>query len=159
MIEKDISSLAPQYQQLIQRLMPDDETPLIICCDPSSSKMFYVVTKNRAIEITDANKKSPSTRTTRLENIASINESRTFAIISLGGNGSVLMGFIFGEQNESYYKFLKILQDAWEKTKNIQMSRTISPSERLQEINNLLASKLITETEYKQKREEILRDL
>ena len=165
--EIGMSSIDKKFKELIQRYVPDTETPLIVCYDSSNPSLF-VITENRAARIDVSGKDLSSTTTVRLENVMSIRET-TFSggflssasyVISLFGNSSTaIIGFGFPSKNELYFRFAKLLRESHEKIKSSQIPALKSPSERLREIDSLLASKLITESEYKRKREEILGDL
>ncbi len=163
--EVDILALEPNFQQLIQRFVPNTEKPLIVCYNSSLLfPYFYVITEFSVSRI--GIKKTEST-IVRFENIVSINETSDFGLI-IPEHGIILYGhdsqhaitsFSFPQKNELYFKFAKILRDTYEKIMSSQVSKNKSPSERLREIDSLLAGKLINETEYKRKREEILGDL
>ncbi len=171
--EIPVSAIDAKTQQILSGFIPQEDVPLVIChnSDPPS---LYVLTKRRVARIALTTSQYNVTIVTHFKDVVSIRE---FSIpgslfgtsgygISLYGHDSqqAIVGFRFSSKDELYSRFNKILKEGYENASVSQESENIesghrSTIERMSKLEQLFKSGRITEVEYKQKREEIIRDL
>lgn len=81
--------------------------------------------------------------------------------VSLYGHGDAKaqVGFQFSSRDDLYQRFVSLLQQAIEKAKEDHSSKQFGVSERIRLLSNLHKEGFISDAEFKQKREDLIKQL
>jgi len=179
-----MANLPPNFKSSLQPYISQGEE-VLLCCQYSLAWAFldrlldnhsneggaYMITKRHALLVRGIYYKSSPTISVNqvtLEHIASIAETemtyglmRGSYVIRLYGQDTSQpqVGFSFPAKNDVYQKFLGVLNMAVEKAKNSGNKEELNIADRLQRLTKLHHDGLITEEEFRRKREEILNQL
>lgn len=176
--ECSLAELKPEFAEILKGHLPSDEQPLICCetrweTDFSPKKTIFsvgIITQHWIVDADLSLHKSflgytgeadTSATSMFLAEIVGISEGDWAEMgfeVKARGHGDNYVGCIF-EARQVSIKFASILREAVEQAKAATLQTQKSPSDRLRELQKLYDDKLISDTEFQQKRKEILGQL
>lgn len=170
--ECNFEELHDKLKNLLRGRIPTGETIEFCATTTANSRRFgYIITENYAISayfegfsLTGGPSGSRNCDVVRFEDVTNINEHERYGweinLYSNAGGNHPTLSFSFDNQDNIYTKLFKILQTKHEKSrKSREEKTTLTPVERIEQLNLLLDKGFITNEEYETKRKIILANL